>query len=121
MRYHHLPDGLIHVGQFGLTYSCDHPVYSKCTLYKIRDLGLAVIQQRYDQNTKATTWGPVDIELIDGIYLHPKFLQTFKQYAQPVNDKGLYPTITIRQMMWMLRMKPLKREPWETYFDRKGF
>lgn len=32
---------------------------------------------------------------------------------------GLYPTVSIRQIMWALRMKPLKKERWETYFDRK--
>ena len=31
----------------------------------------------------------------------------------------LYPTVTIRQIMWALKMKPLKRERWETCFDRK--
>lgn len=25
----------------------------------------------------------------------------------------------VRQVMWRLRMKPLKRERWETVFDRK--
>lgn len=33
--------------------------------------------------------------------------------------EGLYPTVLIRQIMWGLKMKPLKREQWETYFDRR--
>ena len=37
----------------------------------------------------------------------------------PVYINGLYPTVTIRQIMWQLRMKPLPRKRWETYFDRK--
>lgn len=121
MRYRYTKDGLIHVGQFGIHYICDHPVYSACTLYKVRDLGLAVIQQRYNPDLKYTTWGPIDIDLTDAIYLHPKFLPFFKKYAKLKDEKGLYPTVTIRQIMWGLRMKPLKRESWETYFDRKGF
>lgn len=120
MRYHHEDDRGVHVGQFATTYICDHPVYSKCTLYRIRDIGLAVIQQKYDPDTKATTWGEIDLELIDVIYLHPKFYAFFKSIARPPTGQ-LYPTVTIRQLMWALRMKPLKREPWETYFDRKGF
>lgn len=121
MRYHHEDDGLVHVGQFGILYTCDHPVYDSCTLYRVRDCGLAVIQQRCLQSCKCTSWGPIDTDLVDMIYLHPKFLPFFKKYAKPKNEKGLYPTVTVRQIMWGLRMKPLKREPWETYFDRKGF
>ena len=30
---------------------------------------------------------------------------------------GLYPTVTIRQIMWALKMKPLPKQPWETVFD----
>ncbi len=33
---------------------------------------------------------------------------------------GVYPTVTIRQIMWALKMKPLARERWETVFDRKN-
>ena len=33
---------------------------------------------------------------------------------------GLYPTVTIRQIMWALKMKPIKRERWETVFDRRN-
>lgn len=29
------------------------------------------------------------------------------------------PTVTIRQIMWALKMKPIKRERWETVFDRR--
>ena len=33
---------------------------------------------------------------------------------------GLYPTVTIRQIMWALKMKPIPRERWETCFDRRN-
>ena len=31
---------------------------------------------------------------------------------------GLYPTVTIRQIMWALKIKPIPKERWETVFDR---
>ena len=101
----------------GQTYKCDHPVYNVCTLYLIGTKGLAVIQQRYSPKTKHTWWGEIDESLRDDLYFHPKFLPYFnKKGGKPIN--GLYPTVTVRQVMWALRMKPLKREPWETVFDK---
>lgn len=77
-----------------------------------------MIQQRYDPVTKHTWWGEIDDWLTDDLYLHPKFKAYFdKRAGECVN--GLYPTITIRQIMWALKMKPIKRERWETCFDRK--
>jgi hypothetical protein len=103
---------------YGTTYICDHPVYSTCTLFEIDDRGLAVIQQRFNEETKTTEWTSIDPWLNDVIYLHPKFKEFFDKRAKTGTD-GLYPTVTIRQMMWALKMKPLKREQWETCFDRK--
>lgn len=103
---------------YGSTYICDHPVYYKCTLYQIDSKGLAVIQQRFDETDKSTWWSEIDPWLTDVLYLHPKFKKFFDERAgECVN--GLYPTVTIRQIMWGLRMKPLKRERWETCFDRR--
>lgn len=62
--------------------------------------------------------GKIDPWLIDQIYLHLNFKEYFDQYAKAVTD-GLYPTVTIRQIMWALKLKPIKRERWETVFDRK--
>ena len=103
---------------YGSTYCCNHPVYNKCTLFKINNKGLAVIQQRFDHETKHTYWSDIDPWLTDDLYLHPKFIKLFRERAGVI-ENGLYPTITIRQLMWALKMKPLPREPWETYFDRK--
>ena len=103
---------------FGESYICDHPVYDRCTLFKINGKGLAVIQQRYNQDTKTTYWGEIDPWLVDMLYLHPKFKALFDDRAEKATD-GLYPTITIRQMMWLLRLKPLPKERWETCFDRR--
>lgn len=117
MRYHYEKPP-IYLSLYGETYICDHPVYNKCTLFKIGDLGLAVIQQRYNDNTKETRWGEIDPWLNDVLYLHPNFKKIFDDRSGECID-GLYPTMTIRQLMWSLKMKPLKRERWETCFDRR--
>lgn len=117
MRYHYeKPD--IYLSMYGSTYVCNHPVYSKCTLYQINGKGLAVIQQRYDKGSKATWWSELDPWLTDCIYLHERFREFFNSRSGECTD-GLYPTVTVRQIMWALKMKPLLRERWETVFDRK--
>jgi hypothetical protein len=80
--------------------------------------GLAVIQQRFDPESKSTWWGELDPWLTDDIYLHPEFKQFFDKRAGTCID-GLYPTVAVRQLMWALKMKPLPKERWETCFDRK--
>ena len=140
MRYHfEKPD--IYRTHYGETYICDHPVYDRCTLFKIGDRGLAVIQQRFNPETKETRWTEIDPWLTDAIYLNPKFKTLFMRQSSTAdtirtkqsgnsNAKGsanisndstnsLYPTLTVRQVMWALKMKPLKREMWESTFDRK--
>ena len=103
---------------YGKTYICEHPVYDKCTLYELDGVGIAVIQQRFNEKTKSTWWGELDPWLTDDIYLHPGFGEFFNKRAGKCTD-GLYPTVTIRQIMWALKMKPLPRKRWETCFDRK--
>lgn len=81
--------------------------------------GVAVIQQRYDKDTKTTWWTEIDPWLTDPIYLHPNFREYFDERAGECID-GIYPTVTIRQLMWALKMKPISKERWETCFDRKN-
>ena len=73
-----------------------------------------MIQQRYDPETKHTWWSEIYPWLCNELYLH----QRFKSYFEKIAGED-YPVVCLRQVMWALRMKPLKREPWETYFDRK--
>lgn len=108
----------IYLSNYGITYICSHPVYNACTLFKIGNKGLAVIQQRYNIETKTTRWTEIDPWLTDELYLHAKFKEFFNDRAGEATD-GLYPTVTIRQLMWALKMKPLPRERWETCFDRR--
>ena len=103
---------------YGETYECDHPVYSKCIFFKIGKKGLAVIQQRYEPRAKHTNWGEIDPWLTDELYLHLKFKLFFDERAG-FPEEGLYPTVTIRQIMWGMKMKPIPRERWETCFDRR--
>lgn len=77
-----------------------------------------MIQQRFDSSNKCTYWSEIDPWLTDAIYLHPKFKDYFDERAEECKD-GLYPTVTVRQLMWALKMKPLKKERWETVFDRR--
>lgn len=117
MRYHYEKPS-IYLSLYGTKYVCNHPVYSKCTLYLISSKGLAVIQQRYNAKSKTTWWGEIDPWLTDAIYLHQRFKEYFDARASECTD-GLYPTVTIRQIMWALKMKPLPKERWETCFDRR--
>lgn len=117
MRYHYEKPA-IYSSMYGITYACDHPVYDRCTLYRIDDMGLAVIQQRFDETSKTTWWSEIDPWLTDALYLHPRFRELFNDRSGECED-GLYPTVTIRQIMWRLKMKPLPRERWETCFDRR--
>ena len=117
MRYHYKKP-TIYSSMYGIIHICNHPVYDRCTLYQNVNLGLAVIQQRYDPDTKTTWWCEIDPWLTDVLYLHPKFKDYFNNRSGPATD-GIYPTVTIRQIMWALKMKPIPRERWETCFDRR--
>ncbi len=116
---HHYEKPPIYLSLYGTTYVCSHPVYTRCTLYLIDGRGLAIIQQRFDPDSKTTWWSEIDPWLTDALYLHPKFKEYFEERSGECKD-GLYPTVTIRQMMWALKMKPIKRERWETCFDRRA-
>lgn len=117
MRYH-FEEPQIYLSMYGRRYICNHPVYDCCTLFEIEEKGLAVIQQRFDSEAKATIWSEIDPCLTDALYLAPGFKEFFDRRAGLCTD-GLYPTVTIRQIMWALKMKPLPKKRWETVFDRR--
>ncbi len=119
MRYHY-DEGRCKTirGIMGITYQCNHPLYSHCTLYLQEERGLAVIQQVFEPSTKHTYWAEIRPWLVDELYLQPAFTRVFDDFAKPKDANDLFPTMTLRQIMWRLRMKPLRREPWETAFDR---
>ena len=78
-----------------------------------------MIQQRYDLETKKTWWSEMGPWLTDQLYLYQKFKVFFDDRSGGGTD-GVYPTVTIRQIMWALKMKPIPKERWETCFDRSG-
>lgn len=117
IRYHYEKPA-IYLSMYGNTYDCNHPVYDKCTLFEIDNRGLAVIQQRFNSETKSTWWGEIDPWLTDVIYLHPKFKDFFEKRSGECVD-GLYPTVSVRQIMWALKIKPIPKTRWETCFDRR--
>ena len=119
MRYHYDKPKL-YSSIYGTKYKCDHPIYNSCTLYLIGNRGLGVIQQRYIPENKSTYWTDIDPWLVDALYLHSGFKKFFDERSGKCSSDGLYPTVTIRQIMWALKMKPLKRERWETCFDRRN-
>lgn len=117
MRYHYEKPSIF-LSMYGSVYECNHPVYSRCTLYFMDGKGLAIIQQRYDPIDKTTWWGEIDPWLTDELYLNPGFKKFFDDRSGGCKD-GLYPTVTIRQIMWALKLKPIPRQRWETCFDRR--
>lgn len=116
MRYHYIKPN-IYLSMYGTLHICNHTVYDSCTLFKIGERGLAIIQQRFDEETKSTWWSEVDPWLTDDIYLHKDFKVYFDAKANKAIN-NIYPTKTVRQIMWALKMKPIKKEGWETVFDR---
>lgn len=59
----------------------------------------------------------IDPWLINDIYLNKRFPEYFDNHAAlPQND--IYPTVTVRSIMYALHMKPLPKEKWETVFYR---
>lgn len=117
MRYHFIKPAN-YVPLFGETYFCDHPVYDRCTVFKIENKGLAVIQQRFNKEQKSTYWSEIEPWIANAIYSNPNFKSYFDTRASEMNN-GLYPTVAVRQIMWALKMKPLKKQRWETVFDRR--
>ena len=118
MRYHYEKPS-VYLSMYGSVHVCNHPVYDSCTLFQLGDKGLAIIQQRFDKETKRTWWGEIDPWLTDTLYLHPGFKNYFDKRSSTCTD-GLYPTVTIRQIMWALKIQPIRKERWETTFDRKS-
>lgn len=101
-----------HTENFFQLYHCDHPLFDLCTLYFWDGKGLIVVQQKYDEANKTLSWGPVDSNVANDIFLHPDFPDYFFMNADYGEENG-FPIISVRKLMWALRMKPLKKEEWE--------
>lgn len=95
------------------TYMCEHPLYSDCSLIRVEDKGLAIVQKRFNAKLKIFWYGAVDSWVIDEIIKHKDFESYFTKHSGECKD-GIYPTVTVRQIMWALKMKPLKKSWWES-------
>ena len=74
MRYHYeKPEN--YSSLYGLIHTCYH------TAYNIGDKRLAVIQQRYDEETKSTFWTEIDPWLTDILYSNDGFKSFFDDRA----------------------------------------
>ena len=53
-------------------------------------------------------------------YIYMKIFLSFFEERSGESENGLCPIVTLRQIMWAMKMKPIKRERWETCFDRRA-
>lgn len=111
MRYFTENDGKQVANRF--MYRCDHPLYSDCTLYELGDKGLAVVQKRYNAKLKLFWYGSLEPWLAELIFENDGFELYFAKNCGDCKD-GIFPTVTVRQIMWALRMKPLEKTWWES-------
>ena len=102
----------------GETYICDHVLFNRCTLIKRGGKGIILIQERYNEKTKARWWGTVDPWLSYDICAHENFPKFFNENASSPDENGIYPIFPVRKIMWSLRMKPLRQEKWEISPDK---
>ncbi len=97
---------------FGKPIHLEHPIYRGGTLYFEKGKGLIITQQHFDAKTKNCFWDYVDYWIANDIYTSSKFYDFFDANATVTN----FPVFELRKVMWELRMKPLKKEAWETFF-----
>lgn len=112
MKYYYESSDNAQVGA-GEIYICDHPLFNQGTLFRSGDKGLIIVQEHYNKKTKARWWGPVEPRLSYDIYIHSNFGPFFEKSASERDENGFYPVFSVRKAMWALRMKPLRKEPWE--------
>lgn len=99
----------------GIIYSCDHPMFNRCTLFLKDNKGIAIIQEHFNDRIKARWWGSLDPWLAYDIYKNEGFGEFFERESQKIDSFGLYPVFQVRKVMWALKMKPLRKEFWEDF------
>lgn len=104
----------------GYIYYCNAPLYNSCTLFKIDDIGLAVVQEHYNLERKTRWWGPIAPWIAGDIWKNVEFKKYLKENGGKPDENGIYPTIQLRKLMWKLRMKPLQKEFWEMEIFNNG-
>lgn len=111
MKYFYVkPENYIRL--YGKDISVNHPLIRSGTLFTEGGRGFIVVQQRFEKLSKSFYWSSIDDYLCNDIYLNPNFPKIFREIAKGQTDE-LYPIITVRRLMWALRMKPLRKEYYE--------
>ena len=91
-----------------------NPLYSSCRLYMISDEeGLAIVQKRFNPKLKVFFYNAPDAWIMDEILKNPGFTDYVFEHAGESTD-NIFPTVTVRQVMYALKMKPLRKEQWES-------
>ena len=97
-------------------YFCrlNHPLYNSCCLFETKEgTGLAIVQRYFNPKMKVYWYGAVESWIMDEVVKHDDFLPyIYKNSEEAI--LGVYPTVNIRQVMYALKMKPLKKEWWES-------
>lgn len=75
--------------------------------------GLAIVQKRFNRKLKVFFYNAPDAWVMDEILHSSGFVDYVFKHAGACTD-GMFPTVTVRQVMYALKMKPLKKELWET-------
>lgn len=99
----------------GSIYICNHPMFSRATLFQNESKGLLVIQERFNVQNKTRWWSSIDPWIAGDIYSSPNFIDIFEKYAGEKDSDDIFPIIKLRKIMWELRMKPLPKEFWEEF------
>ena len=119
MRYHQEKDNIPTIALYGVKTKLNHEYIKEATLYSQHGLGFYVVQKKFDPKTKSVYFGAIeDPDIQNKIYLSENFEAYFfaKAYPNPAMH-----IVELRKLMWALRMKPLKKEPWENAFNRNIF
>ena len=98
----------------GDIYRTNNPLFNKATLFKQGRVGLLVIQLRFNPTTKHMWWSNIDPWIASDICKNDRFKEVFEKFASEKIPGGDYPIIQLRKLMWELRIKPLKKEFWES-------
>ena len=109
MKGYHVRKSKTNFSDKAILYRCNHPMFNDCSLFKMGEFGLAVVQQRYNNRLKVSWWGPVDGWLLNDIFSEGKFNEVLSSLVGVCDEDGLYPVIEVRRLMYKLGMKPLKK------------
>lgn len=99
--------------RYGSIEIVNHPLYFSGTLFENDGYGIVIVREYFNPKDKYKYYGPIDPCIANDIYLSPRFPKYFSKKAERKNEKGLYPTVLLKKVMWEMRLKPLKKTKYE--------